>query len=379
MPIAAVAIFAIAYVAIATDKFNRALVTSIGALAMLVIGATTPAEALFDHNTGIDWYVIFLLLGMMILVSVIHKTGVFEYLAITAIKKTKGNPKIAFTLLLILTAVVSAFLDNVTTIMLAIPMTLLATKHLKVNPIPFILGEVFVSNIGGAAIIIGDPPNIIIASRANLNFLEFAQTMTPLAIITLVAVIPLLLAINNKALSNTKEQRLEIQNLNAKQFLSIKIKPKNFVTHIDWQTLVFFAGIFIMVGALTNVGILKTIAEYLQTQIGNNAQLATTAILFSSALISGIVDNIPFVAAMAPVIQQLTDAITPVTQNLWWALTAGADFGGNLTIIGASANVVAVGIAKANNLNIGFWQFANQGIPVTLVSVAVAFLYLSFH
>ena len=413
-------IFVIAYIFIASEKFNRVAIALFGAAAMVIVGATNADAAFFSHETGIDWNVIFLLLGMMIIVSVIHKTGFFEYLAIKAIKLAKGNPKTALIYLVILVALASAILDNVTTILLAVPMTLIVCKKLNVNPVPFLLSEVFMSNIGGAATLVGDPPNIIIASRANLSFNEFLIHMAPMVIIVVMAIIPLLLFMFRKELVNTPEDRKMINELDERSFLTdIKLmkkslfvlvlvviafishsflhlepaiiallgagllilisglKPTNYVQDIEWGTLTFFAGLFIMVGALVNTGVMKTFADFLNDLVGSNVTLAAMSLLGVSAVLSGIVDNIPYVASMSPVVMELSKSIPESAGDvLWWALAFGADFGGNATIIGASANVVAVGLAKKAGIHISFWQFAKYGIPVTFLSVIMVVPYL---
>jgi Na+/H+ antiporter NhaD/arsenite permease-like protein len=418
--ILALSVFIIAYGFIAAEKFNRVAIALVGAAAMLIVGATDADAAFFSHETGIDWNVIFLLLGMMIIVSVIHKTGFFEYLAIKAIKLAKGNPKTALVYLVILVALASAILDNVTTILLAVPMTIIVCKKLNVNPVPFLLSEVFMSNIGGAATLVGDPPNIIIASRANLSFNEFLIHMAPMVIIVVMAIIPLLLFMFRKELVNTPEDRKMINELDERSFLTdIKLmkkslfvlvlvviafishsflhlepaiiallgagllilisglKPTNYVQDIEWATLTFFAGLFIMVGALVNTGVMKTFADFLKDLVGSNVTLAAMSLLGVSAVLSGIVDNIPYVASMSPVVMELSKSIPESAgEVLWWALAFGADFGGNATIIGASANVVAVGLAKKAGIHISFWQFAKYGIPVTFLSVIMVVPYL---
>jgi Na+/H+ antiporter NhaD/arsenite permease-like protein len=418
--ILALSVFIIAYGFIAAEKFNRVAIALVGAAAMVIVGATDADAAFFSHDTGIDWNVIFLLLGMMIIVSVIHKTGFFEYLAIKAIKLAKGNPKTALVYLVILVALASAILDNVTTILLAVPMTIIVCKKLNVNPVPFLLSEVFMSNIGGAATLVGDPPNIIIASRANLSFNEFLIHMAPVVIIVVMAIIPLLLFMFRKELVNTPEDRKMINELDERSFLTdIKLmkkslfvlvlvviafishsflhlepaiiallgagllilisglKPTNYVQDIEWGTLTFFAGLFIMVGALVNTGVMKTFADFLKDLVGSNVTLAAMSLLGVSAVLSGIVDNIPYVASMSPVVMELSKSIPESAGDvLWWALAFGADFGGNATIIGASANVVAVGLAKKAGIHISFWQFAKYGIPVTFLSVIMVVPYL---
>ena len=415
-----VIVFLVAYGFIATEKLNRVAVVSAGAAAMILLGATSADAAFYSHATGIDWNVIFLLLGMMIIVGVIHKTGLFEFLAVKAIQLAKGNPRSAFVYILLLVAFASALLDNVTTILLAVPMTFLVAKYLKVNPVPFILGEVFISNIGGAATLIGDPPNIIIASKANLDFNAFLIHMTPIALIVLAVIVPLLVLMFKKSLINSPEDRKSVMSLDAASFISdkgllikslsvltivivafvlhsvlhlepsivamlgagllvliSKLKPEQFAKDVEWGTLVFFAGLFIMVGALVNVGALKIVADYIGEAVGGNAPLAAGVVVVVSALVSGIVDNIPYVASMTPVISQLNEQITSITNDgLWWALALGADFGGNMTIVGASANVVAIGLAHAAGYKISFWQFAKYGVPVTIISTLIALPYV---
>ena len=416
----AVSIFIIAYGLIALEKFNRVAIAITAAAGMVLIGATNADSAFFSHETGIDWNVIFLLLGMMIIVSVIHKTGLFEFIAVKAIKASNGNPKRALVLLAILTAVASAVLDNVTTILLVVPMTITVTKYLKVSPIPFILTEVFLSNIGGAATLVGDPPNIIIASKANLSFNNFLEHMAPQAIFVSAVIIPLLTFLFRKELINTPADRAAITKLDEQSFLTDRnllikaisvlilvviafvlhtvthiepsiiallgagllvlisnLKPKDWAFDIEWNTLAFFAGLFVMVGGLVNVGALQKLAEFLQTEFGDNSKVMTGIILGVSAVLSGIVDNIPYVASMAPVITDLTQNVVAKDPNvLWWALAFGADFGGNATIVGASANVVAIGLAAQAGYKISFWKFAKFGIPVTFISIALTYPYL---
>ncbi|MEY4981318.1 MAG: hypothetical protein RL174_656 [Actinomycetota bacterium] len=416
----AIGIFIVAYGFIASEKFNRVAVVAAGAAAMILIGATGADEAFYSHATGIDWNVIFLLLGMMIIVGVIHKTGLFEYLAIVSIKAARGVPKRAFVYILLLVAFASALLDNVTTILLAVPMTFLIAKYLNVKPMPFILAEVFISNIGGAATLIGDPPNIIIASKAGLDFNEFLIHMAPFVLVVLAVIVPMLVMMFSKDLRNTAEDRATISELNPKEFITdrgllikslsvltlviaafvlhsvlhlepaviammgagllvliSRLKPEQFAMDVEWGTLVFFAGLFVMVGALVNVGALKLFADYVGALVGDNAGLAATAVVLVSAVISGVVDNIPYVASMSPVIAQLNQSISGITNDgLWWALAFGADFGGNMTIVGASANVVAIGLAAAKGHHISFWKFAKYGVPVTLVSTAMVVPYI---
>ena len=417
----AVAIFLAAYILIASEKINRIAIVLFGAALMLAIGASDFEKAFYSHDTGIDWNVIFLLLGMMIIVSIIHRTGLFEYLAIKAAQFSKGDPKKSLVYLATLTALASAMLDNVTTILLAIPMTFVVCKKLSVTPVPFILVQVFASNIGGAATLIGDPPNIIIASKAGLSFNWFLTHMLPLVVVVLIVMLPVWVFMFRSSLVNSPAEKQAIMKLDANQFLQdtkllkksllvltlvliafalhtvthmepavialfgagvlaaiSSLKPKDYLPEVEWSTLVFFMGLFIMVGALVNVGALAKFAEFLKDQFGGNLATASYSILGISAVLSGIVDNIPYVASMVPVVSELNAAIGSANPNaLWTALAFGADFGGNATIIGASANVVAIGLAKRQGIEISFWQFAKYGIITTLISVALVYPYLA--
>ena len=418
----AIIVFIVAYVFIASEKISRIAIVLAGAAAMVIIGATDADKAFYSHETGIDWNVIFLLLGMMIIVGIIHKTGLFEFLAISAIKKSSGSPKVALVYLMILTAIASAILDNVTTILLAIPMTLIVTKHLKVSPIPFILAEVFVSNIGGAATLVGDPPNIIIASKADLSFNAFLVHMAPMVILVLLVVIPMIVFLFRKELVNAPADRDAVMKLQAHDFLKDLIllkkslgvltlvmiafvlhsflhlepsivalfgagvlvaisglKPRDYVQDVEWSTLIFFSGLFIMVGGLVGSGALAELSAFLKDLFAGNTQLAALSILSISAVLSGVIDNIPYVTAMSPVISDLSVGLVGRQEHvLWWSLAFGADFGGNATIIGASANVVAIGLAAKAGIHISFWKFAKYGVLVTAVSIAMVYPYIYF-
>lgn len=417
-----IAIFAVAYIFIALEKISRIAIVLAGAAAMVIVGSTDADKAFYSHETGIDWNVIFLLLGMMIIVGIVHKTGLFEFLAVSAIRKSKGSPKSALVYLMVLTALASAILDNVTTILLAIPMTLIVTKYLKVSAIPFILSQVFLSNIGGAATLVGDPPNIIIASKADLSFNSFLVHMAPMVVVVMIVIIPLLVFLFRKELVNTQSDRDAVMQLEPKEFINDWIllkkslavlfmvmvafvlhsvlhlepavvallgagalvaisglQPKDYVQDVEWATLIFFAGLFIMVGALVNVGALGEFSDYLSNLFGDNTRLAAGVILGISAVLSGLIDNIPYVASMSPVVAELSQGLIGRQEHvLWWSLAFGADFGGNATIIGASANVVAVGLAYRAGIKISFWTFARYGLVVTAVSVAMVYPYLIY-
>jgi Na+/H+ antiporter NhaD/arsenite permease-like protein len=421
MAVVAVVTFVIAYVLIATERVPKMVTALAGAGVILAFGVASSEDAFYSHDTGIDWDVIFLLLGMMIIVGILRQTGVFEYIAIWAAKRAKGSPFRVMVLLVLITAVASAMLDNVTTVLLIAPVTLLVCERLGVSPVPFLIAEVLASNIGGAATLIGDPPNIIIASRSGLTFNDFLVHMTPiaaLAIAVLVAMLPLLF---RGSFQGDPDRVADVMGLNEREaikdrrlliicgvvltavfigfighaalhiepsvvallgagilVLLSRSKPRDFMPSVEWETLLFFAGLFVMIGALVKTGVIGQIAEAAARATGGDPLTATMLILFVSALLSGVVDNIPYTAAMSPIVLQLTQGIADPAQAdaLWWSLAIGADFGGNLTAIGASANVVVLGIAMRSGSPISFWEFTRKGAIVTGVTILLAAPYL---
>ena len=421
MTVIAIVVFVVAYILIATEWTHKLLAALGGAAVLLALGVTDAEHAFYSHDTGIDWDVIFLLLGMMIIVGVLRRTGVFEYIAIWAAKRAKGSPLRVMILLTLITAVASAFLDNVTTVLLIAPVTLLVCDRLGINPVPFLIAEVMASNIGGAATLIGDPPNIIIASRSGLTFNDFLIHMGPLVVIELIVftlVVPWLFR-GSFAVDPVKvENVLRLNEREAIQDKGLLIKcgavlllvftgfvghsvfhvepsvvallgagllvlisgvaTKDYMSSVEWQTLLFFAGLFIMVGALVKTGVIGDLAEAVGKATDGKPLLAVMLILVVSAFLSGIVDNIPYVATMSPVVLELTKSVAdPVQANaLWWALAAGADFGGNATAVGASANVVVIGIALRAGNPISFWEFTRKGIVMTAITIIVAAPYL---
>jgi anion transporter len=415
----AVAVFATAYVLIASEKVHRVKVALGGAGLMLAAGVIDFEHAFHETETGVDWEVIFLLLGMMIIVGVLSKTGVFEYIAISAVKKAGGRPYRVMVLLVLITAVASAALDNVTTVLLIAPVTLLVCDRIGINPVPFLLAEVFASNIGGTATLIGDPPNIIIAGRAGLSFNDFLVHLAPIVIVLLGALLLLCRVMFRKQFAYDPERAAEVMELDEREAISdprllVKsgivllavlvgfvvsattgtapatvallgagvlvlisgLSPRDYLADVEAPTLLFFVGLFIMVGALIEVGVIGQLAEWATEATGGNAQTATFLLLGVSAVLSAIVDNIPYVATMAPLVDSLSETTGNPDNVLWWALALGADLGGNATIIGASANVVMLGIAERNGYRISFWQFAKYGLIVTAVTVLLCVPYL---
>ena len=417
----AVAVFVAAYILIASERIPKVTTALAGAGIVLALGVSSAEDAFFSPETGIDWDVIFLLLGMMIIVSVLRRTGVFEYVAIWAVKRAKGSPFRVMVLLVLITALASAFLDNVTTVLLIAPVTLLVCDRLAISPTPFLIAEVLASNIGGAATLIGDPPNIIIASRSGLTFNDFLVNMAPMAALALVALCAMLPLLFRGSFRVDPERAADVMGLDEREaikdrrlllicgivlaavftgfightafhiepsvvallgagvlLLVSRSKARDVMPGVEWETLVFFAGLFIMVGALVKTGVIGQVAEAAATATGGDALTAAMLILGVSALLSGIVDNIPYTAAMSPVVLQLTQGVADPTQAeaLWWSLAIGADFGGNLTAIGASANVVVLGIAARSGSPISFWEFTRKGAIVTLVTILLAVPYL---
>jgi Na+/H+ antiporter NhaD/arsenite permease-like protein len=417
--ILALTVFVGAYILIATEKVPRVTVALVGAALMVIIGATDKKGIFFSQESGIDWNVIFLLLGMMIIVGILQQSGVFEFLAIWAAKRAKGRPFVIMIMLVLITAVLSAFLDNVTTVLLIAPVTLLICDRLNISPIPFLIAEVMSSNIGGAATLIGDPPNIIIASRGGLSFNDFVVNVAPIIAILLVVFVGLCWLMFRKQLSFDPARVARVMALNEREairdvpllikslsvlalviagfilhslvhlepaivallgagllVLITRLEPRKIFADVEWQTLLFFAGLFIMVGGLVSLGVIEAVGKTAIQAVGSNYFGAGVGLLFGSAIFSGIVDNIPYVATLAPLVNDLVHAGGAPAEPLWWALTLGADLGGNATAVGASANVVVLGIAMRNGHPISFWTFTKYGLIVTAVTVSLCLPYL---
>jgi Na+/H+ antiporter NhaD/arsenite permease-like protein len=417
----AVTVFVIAYLFIATEKIPKMVAALAGAGVVLALGISGADDAFFSEDTGIDWNVIFLLLGMMIIVGILRRTGVFEYVAIWAAKRAKGSPLRVMILLCLITAVASAFLDNVTTVLLIAPVTLLVCDRLDIKPTPFLIAEVLASNIGGTATLIGDPPNIIIGSRAGLAFNDFLINLAPIVAIELVVFTLVLPRLFRGSFTVDPARVADVMALNEREAIQkpkLLIKsgavllavlaafvlhsvihiepsvvallgagvlvllsgtePKQYLAGVEWETLLFFAGLFIMIGALVKTGVIGTLARLAADATGGNALLAVMLILGVSALLSGVIDNIPYVATMSPLVLALTNDIPDPAHSeaLWWSLAIGADFGGNMTAVGASANVVMLGIAARSGSPISFWEFTKKGAVVTVITVLVAAPYL---
>lgn len=417
---ASVAVFTVAYVLIATERIHRVAAALGGAAVMLLLGASNAEHAFFSLRTGIDWNVIFLLLGMMLIVAVLRRTGVFEYIAIWAAKRAGGRPFRVMVILVVVTAVASAALDNVTTVLLVAPVTFLVCERLGVPAAPFLIAEAMAANIGGTATLVGDPPNIIIASRAGLSYNDFLVHLAPFVLLLIVVFIGLCRLLFRSSFRYDPKRAEQISALRERDairdgrllivsFVVLGLVTTAFVLQtvlglepsvvaiiggllllalsrldatqvvkdVEWPTLAFFAGLFVMVGALVTTGVIdqvsRSAAEATQGRLG----LTTMVLLWGSAALSAIVDNIPYVATISPVVAEMVRADgTSQSRVLWWALTLGADLGGNATAVGASANVVILGLAERAGQRITFWQFTKYGLVVTLVTVALAVPYL---
>ena len=420
------ALLILTYAVIISEQINRSVVTLVGAAVMVVLGVMSQEEAI----RGIDWNTIGLLAGMMILVSISRRSGMFQYMAIWSAKAAKAHPAGILFLLQVTTAVLSAFLDNVTTVLLIVPVTLAITKELEVPPYPFLVGEVIASNIGGTATLIGDPPNIMIGSQAGLAFDDFVVHLTPVIVVVLIAqtVMTHLLwgremratpAAEARVLAMVPEEAITDWLL-LKQALAVlavvlvafvfarplRLEPAtiamlgaavlmlldNWAHHtekashnihqtfgdVEWITIFFFIGLFIIVHGVDVSGLLALLAGKLVAATGGDLATTGYVILWGSALLSAIIDNIPFVATMIPLIKNMAasyggaDKIEP----LWWSLSLGACLGGNGTLIGASANLTVAGIAERNGIPFRFLTYTMYAFPMMLVSIVISHVYL---
>ena len=412
--IVSIAVFVIVMVAIMTEKLHRSLAAIVGAMLVLALHVL-PFDAAMEH---IDFNTLGVLLGMMLFVSVVKLSGMFEFLAIKAARLAKGEPWKVMLLFVLLTAVLSAFLDNVTTVLLIGPMTLTVCKLLDVNPIPFFMTEILASNIGGTATLIGDPPNIMIGSAAWFTFFDFILYDAPAVVIILAAVLVVFYFLYGRKMQVNEEHRARIMELDEhamiknkrllkQSYVMIGLVVVGFMAHgalglessvialgaagiimlisgesieealanVEWTTLAFFAGLFVIVGAMAETGVIEMLAHALIDATGGNVFVTMLVLLVGSAVISSFLDNIPFVATMIPILLAMESTGMDVTP-LWWAVSLGACLGGNGTLIGASANVVLSDISKKNGHEITFVQFLKTGFPIMLLTVVIAGLYL---
>ena len=414
------------YVVIATERINRAVVALLGAALMIGLRVLTQEEAV----AGVDFNTIALLLGMMVIVGIAQRSGMFEYVAIQAARAARGSPAATLAWLAIATAVISAFLDNVTTVLLIVPVTMALAGSLRVEPYPFLFAEVFASNIGGTATLIGDPPNILIGSATHLSFMDFVVNLTPVILVLLVVQTALIHLIWGRHLAATPEDRQRVMAMDAraaikdvpllrKSIAVIAAVVASFVAaphlHLEpgtiamagatvlmfldtrgqssvdqarnvhaalseaqWITLLFFVGLFVIVAGVERVGLLDMVGRAISDATGGSLAVLASLVLWISAILSAVIDNIPFGATMIPVVHRLApsfggpDAILPV----WWALSLGACLGGNGTLIGASANLTVAGFAEQKGVPFSFWRFTKLGFPLMLITIVIAHGYL---
>lgn len=412
--IVAVAVFVVVMITIMTEKLHRSLAAITGAMIVLALHVM-PFDAAMEH---IDFNTLGVLLGMMLFVSVVKLSGVFEFLAIKCARLAKGDPWKIMLLFVLLTAVLSAFLDNVTTVLLIGPMTLTVCKLLDVNPIPFFMTEMLASNIGGTATLIGDPPNIMIGSAAGYSFFDFILYDAPAVAIILVAILGVFYALYGRKMNVDDEHKARIMELDEhaqiknrrllkQSVVMTALVVVGFMAHgalglesciialgaagiimlisgesieealsnVEWTTLSFFAGLFVIVGALAETGVIGMLANGLIDATGGNVFITMLVLLIGSAVISSFLDNIPFVATMIPILLAMESTGMDVTP-LWWAVSLGACLGGNGTLIGASANVVLSDISKKHGYEITFAKFFKTGFPIMLLTILIAGVYL---
>jgi Na+/H+ antiporter NhaD/arsenite permease-like protein len=387
----------------------------VGAVLLLLFKILTQEEAI----KTIDFNTIGLLIGMMIIVNILRRTGAFEYIAIKAAKMVRGEPWKILVAFAVLTAVASALLDNVTTILLIVPVTLVITETLELSPVLFILPLILSSNIGGTATLIGDPPNIMIGSASGLGFIDFIVNLAPVIIVIFVVVIFIFRFKYKKAMTITEDKRIKIMQMNEKLAIKDKallkkslivlgltivgfvlhqyfhfesatvalsgaallllisrIDPEEILLDIEWPTIFFFIALFILVGGLEAVGVIDMLATGLLNLTGDNLMLMVILILVGSAILSSFLDNIPFVATMIPLLKSVGAMSAISITPLWWALALGACLGGNGTLVGASANVIASGMLSKHGHKLSFIAYTKVGFPIMIVSIVLAAAYL---
>ncbi|WP_430110296.1 ArsB/NhaD family transporter [Paenibacillus sp. B1-33] len=421
---AAVIVFLITYAIIISEKINRAVIALLGAVVMLVLQIVDVHTAFTTH---IEWNTLFLLVGMMILVGITNKSGIFQYAAVKAAQRAKGYPKRIMLIMFLLTAVGSAFLDNVTTVLLMVPITFSITRMLKMNPVPFLIAEIIASNVGGTATLIGDPPNIMIGSaNKHLTFNMFLAQLAPVVLVIALVIIVCLLFIYRKQLQVSDEQRQALMELSAASYITdAKLVKKSltvliltivgFALHsvihveaavvamagatilmliglkseeeleealhqVEWVTILFFIGLFILVGGLIEAGVINRLAELTLGLTNGDMTKTSMLVLWVSGVASATIDNIPFVATMIPLLQDIGTQMGITDPNqlnpLWWSLALGACLGGNGTLIGASANVIVAGMAQREGNGFGYMDFLKIGAPITIISLLISTGYI---
>jgi Na+/H+ antiporter NhaD/arsenite permease-like protein len=420
------AVLTATYAAVIAGRFNRAVVALIGAAVVVMLGVLDESEAI----KGIDWDTIGLLTGMMILVSISRRSGLIQYLAVWSAQRVKASPAGILLMLQIGTALISALLNNISTVLLIVPVTLVIAEELELPPFPFLFAEIFAANIGGTATLIGDPPNIMIGSRVGLDFNAFIVNVAPVAVVILAVQAAIVHFIWGRALTASPESRTLVMGMNAPGMINdwsllrrsapvigaaliafvfagpLKLEPATIAlgaaavlmlldnwrhpggkeadrvqqtfADVEWSTIFFFIGLFVVVHAVEVSGVLKTVAEKFLALTGGRVATTGSLILWVSAILSAIVDNIPFVATMIPLIKNMggTYGGPAAIEPLWWSLSLGACLGGNGTLVGASANLAVAGIAERNGIRFGFMRYFAYAAPLTAVSIAICQIYL---
>lgn len=413
----AIGIFLCIYGLIISEKIHRTIVAMIGGVLMVGLGIVDQETAI--HH--IDFNTLGLLVGMMIIVGITAETGLFKYIAVLAAKKAQGKPVSIMVALSIITAVGSAFLDNVTTVLLMVPVTFSITRQLQVAPIPFLITQILASNVGGTATLIGDPPNIMIGSAVKeLTFMAFIKNLAPIAIIILVVYIPFFIWLFRKQIQTTPELMCGLMKLDEKELITapkllfkciavLGLTIIGFFLHqllhlesatvalagafllllltgeklmeealakVEWTTIFFFVGLFVLVSGLIETGVIAKLAEQAIELTGGDLFASSMLILWLSAIASAFLDNIPFVATMIPMIQEMGNMGVNNLEPLWWSLALGACLGGNGSLIGASANLIVAGMSGKEGYPISFLQFLKYGFPLMLLSVSISTLYV---
>ena len=417
----------LAYIFIALEKIPKVTIALLGGALTIVLGLVSQTKTLGDGINPhyfinfIDFNVIFLLVSMMVIVSITTRSGVFNWIANELLKFTKGHPVKVLCALGLFTAVTSAFLDNVTTVILIMPITFAIAKKLDIDPIPFLLTEIFSSNVGGTATLIGDPPNIIIGSAGGLSFIDFIKELTPLILVIICVVLTVLAFIFRKKLHASQDKMDEVAKIDNSHTITDKAlmirstlilalvilgfmlhdvthietcvvamlgasillifeKPNEILQDVEWNTIFFFIGLFIIIGGLEASGGIKLMAEWI-LKVTQGSQAATSMIiLWASGVISGIIDNIPYTATMAPMLVEIEKTMgATYAYPLWWALSLGACLGGNMTIIGAAANVIVSENAAKSGHPISFMRFLKYGVGVVAISLTISTVYIYFR
>ena len=406
-------IFLITYALIVTERVHRTIAALLGGVAIILVGVLNQDQAF----QSIDWNVIFLLAGMMMIASILSDTGFFQWIAVQSVRFGKGDPYRIMVILVLVTAITSALLDNVTIVILMAPVTLFIAASLGVRPVPFLIAMILASNIGGTATLVGDPPNILIGSAAGIDFVTFAANLAPIALFILVVFIGLAWFLFRRDLKDITNDISSIESMDASELITNrpllrkslvvlagvilgfllhgalhlqpatialagatvlmlwgKVDLEHVLDEIEWTALFFFIGLFIVVEALVMVGIIESVAEAALRLTGADLQKTSMLLLWLSAIASGIVDNIPYTATMIPVVENLGKAM-PIAP-LWWSLALGACLGGNATLVGAAANVVVANLSEKSGNPISFGLFLRYGAIVTFVSILLASVYV---